>query len=199
MKNQDYKIINQKQLAKSPVFEVVRREIQTPMGQIQRDVVLHKPVVAILVVSRTKANTLADTKVLVSHEYRAGINAVDTGIPAGFIEQGEDVINAALRELKEETGIQIDVDFNPCRIEKLFTIASSGGFTNELTHIVVVDTVNDNIIQTNQTHFDTDEYVEHEWLSFQNAIQAIQQGKIQSSSGVAALMSYMSYLLSTTN
>ena len=43
---------------------------------------------------------------LVEREYRVGCDAFAYGLPAGLIDDGEDVDAAALRELREETGVE---------------------------------------------------------------------------------------------
>jgi ADP-ribose diphosphatase len=47
---------------------------------------------------------LDDDTVLLIREYAAGLHAYDLGLPKGRLERGEDVLEGANRELKEEIG-----------------------------------------------------------------------------------------------
>lgn len=48
--------------------------------------------------------TTNDNKVVMVEQYRHGINEILLEYPAGLIEEGEDIVEAARRELLEETG-----------------------------------------------------------------------------------------------
>ena len=65
---------------------------------IRRQVMRHAPCVVMLV------HDCAQDLYLVEREYRVGCDAFAYGLPAGLIDDGEDVDAAALRELREETG-----------------------------------------------------------------------------------------------
>ena len=73
--------------------------------------------------------------------------------PAGLINPGEDPVEAAVRELKEETGYVGTVDFCTPRV---FT---SPGLSSEFVHLVkmTVDLKNQPDLAT---HFDESEYIE---------------------------------------
>lgn len=49
-----------------------------------------------------------DNKILLVHPTNASWQKPTLGIPKGKVEDGEDVLTASLRELKEETGISLD-------------------------------------------------------------------------------------------
>lgn len=51
-----------------------------------------------------------DGKLLLVHPTNSGWSRATLGIPKGEIEEGEDIQLAAIRELKEETGIQLSAD-----------------------------------------------------------------------------------------
>ena len=77
-----------------------------------------------------------------------------------FIDDGEDVDAAALRELREETGVE-PIDENSCDIDHVGQFYSSEGMTDELANIMVVHLRH---WQAVERHFDADEHVESAWI-----------------------------------
>jgi ADP-ribose pyrophosphatase len=70
-------------------------------------------------------------KLVLIKEYRPAIQGYQIGIPAGLIEEDEEIEVTATRELKEETGLDlVKVDY----ISPLLT--SSAGLTDEMGRIV---------------------------------------------------------------
>lgn len=70
------------------------------------------------------------TKLVMIKEYRVPAGHYVYSFPAGLIDEGEDALQASIREFKEETGM----DFEPVGIDRpRFT---SVGLTNERVHTV---------------------------------------------------------------
>ena len=90
-----------------------------PDGSVStREVVIHPGAVAILPV-------FDDRQILLVRQYRHPVNAPLWEIPAGKLEQGEDTLACAKRELLEETG------YEATSWEKLLSFYTSPGFCNE--------------------------------------------------------------------
>lgn len=173
----EYEIVKRQNRGSFPIFDVETRDIKTSRGTISRDVVLHGNAVAVLVVDR---QTL---KVLITTEYRSGVNEVRTAIPAGLAEENETPYDTALREVAEETGAVLsDVD-----IINQTTISSSEGFTSEeVTVFVILATVT----KTGETHFDDDEYVTSSWVPMSHLINLVDNGVVKSAPAVVATRSW---------
>ena len=96
-------VLDSRHVYQGAIFGVDDLRIALPMrdgGQtvIRRQVMRHAPCVVMLV------HDCANDLYLIEREYRIGCGAFAYGLPAGLIDGGEDVEEAALRELREETG-----------------------------------------------------------------------------------------------
>lgn len=74
------------------------------------------------------------TKILLQKEFRPATNRWIYNFPAGLIDEGETAVEAAKRELREETGLEI------VKIEAVLSPAyASQGTSDELMQIVVCE------------------------------------------------------------
>ena len=105
------------------IFDVERLQVRLPNGHTSvRDVVRHRGAAAVVALTTSG-------KIALVRQYRTSLGRVTVEIPAGKLDPGEDPLECAKRELKEETG------FVAGRIAYLTTIATSCGFADELIHI----------------------------------------------------------------
>ena len=72
----------------------------------------------------------ADT-VLLIREYAAGLHSYELGLPKGRLERGEDVLEGANRELKEEVG------YGARRLELIGKLSLAPGYMSHQTHVVL--------------------------------------------------------------
>jgi ADP-ribose diphosphatase len=101
-------------LYEGPVFRVERRE--------GRDVVVHPAVAAVIAVDRHDRLTLV-------RQYRVPVDTSMLELPAGFVDDGESPLEAARRELAEETGL------HGGEWAEVATFFTSAGFTDETLHL----------------------------------------------------------------
>jgi ADP-ribose pyrophosphatase len=73
-------------------------------------------------------------KMVITKEYRVPLADYEYGFPAGLIDEGETIQEAAGRELKEETGLELTrfIKIGPC-------IYSSAGMTDESVSMVYIE------------------------------------------------------------
>lgn len=146
---QNPEILSEKTLLKSPIFTIIERQLRLQTGQIITRQIVKKTKNSVLMVIQD-----VDTnKVFVQDEYRAGIDAITTGFPAGMIDAGENIYQATTREVREETGYIV----NEQQITVLDEGALSEGFCDEVTTAVLIR-VNANTPKGAQ-EFDDGEYV----------------------------------------
>ncbi len=137
----------------------------------KREIIEHSGGAAVLYVQ--------DNKIPFVRQYRYAYGESVLEIPAGKLEQGEDPFHAALRELKEETGVCA----NDAKL--LFVLYPSPGYTNE--KIYVYRALNGVI--SNATP-DEDEFLTVEWIDVQKAKEMLLRGDFHDAKTIAALQTY---------
>ncbi|KAF0095190.1 MAG: NUDIX hydrolase [Puniceicoccaceae bacterium 5H] len=87
--------------AECRVCRVYRRGFRHPISEAQGDFFVFDMPDWVVALPVTK-----DRKVLLVQQFRFGMNALTWEFPAGLIDPGEQPVEAAVRELKEETGYE---------------------------------------------------------------------------------------------
>lgn len=128
---------------------------------IRRQVVRHSGAVVMLVHDRER------DRYLIEREYRVGPGGFVYGLPAGLIDDGEDIETAALRELREETGIE-PVDGGSFGFEPIARCYPSEGMSDECSNIVAVRV---GPWTRGKRHFDRDEHVQSAWVTWDEFVK----------------------------
>lgn len=155
-------VLERETVYRGAVFAVEDMRIELPAADgggipVRRQVVRHAPCVVMLV-----HDTAAD-RYLMEREYRVGSDRYAYGIPAGLMDPGEDVLQAALRELREETGVA-PADEAAMRVDMVGDYYSSEGMSDELAHIMVIHLDRWRAVPR---HLDRDEHVWSAWVDWE--------------------------------
>ncbi len=122
---------------------------------------------------------LDDGRILMVRQYRNALDRETLEIPAGGLNPGEPAIEAAARELEEETGYQCG------KIEKLITIRTTVAFCNEKIDIYFATE-----LKKTKQHLDEDEYVNVEPCTLEELEKMIYDGVIEDSKTIASILAY---------
>lgn len=164
-------VISQETAWSGKIFDVECLEVKLPNGHVsRRDVVRHHGAVAIVALTESG-------KIALVRQYRTALDRVTVEIPAGKLEPGEDPLDCAKRELKEETG------FVPGRIAYLTTIASSCGFSDELIHLYLATQ-----LSFEGANPDEDEFLNVDLVDLQELVDAVLDGKIEDAKTVVGAL-----------
>lgn len=106
-------------------------------------------------------------QIVVEKQYRRGVDDFVYELPAGWIEKGENPIDAAKRELREETGFLAEGNFT-------IEIYPQPGYSSMKAYVVVLQ-----ITQKGNHDREQDEFIEHELLKIEKVKQMISEGKIK--------------------
>ena len=123
------RIIKKTLVAESRLFRVEQLDLEFSNGAtVQYERLRSSGFGAVLIVPMVDAQT-----VLLIREYAAGTHRYELGFPKGRVEAGEDLLEAANREIMEETG------YGARRLTPLTSLTLAPGYLGHNTHIVLAE------------------------------------------------------------
>ncbi len=164
------RILNRDELLQARNFKVARITLQNDEGkEFKREVIEHPGAACILPM-------LDDDTVLMVEQWRIGARKALLEIPAGTLDEGEDPMACAARELEEETG------YKAGKLEHLFTMYPSPGILDEKMFIFMARD-----LTKTQTNFDEDEQINLKPMSFRDLRIQLKANNIKDGKTIAAL------------
>lgn len=120
------RVLSSREVYRGPAFTVTADRVLEPSGvRARRDIVHHSGSVVILAVEDTGAEPL----ILLERQYRHAAQQILWELPAGRIDEGENRLAAAKRELLEETG------YSAAHWKRILHFYASPGFLAETMDI----------------------------------------------------------------
>jgi ADP-ribose pyrophosphatase len=146
----------------SPVFTVTDDRVVEPGGkEVHRSIVRHSGSAVVLALD-------AAGRVLVVEQFRLPARDVLWELPAGRVDPGESALEAARRELREETGYAAE------EWRELITFYPSPGFVDEKMTVFLAHDLTEGAAEPME-----DETIETHWLTVDEMEERIQSGKIR--------------------
>jgi len=114
-------------LAKTRLFHIQQLDLRFTNGvETQYERLIGSPQGAVLIVP-----LLDDETFLLIREYAAGIDRYELSLPKGRIENGEELLSAANREIMEEVG------YGAHHLHHLTSLSLAPGYLGHFTHVVI--------------------------------------------------------------
>ena len=167
----DPKIVKSEMAFKGGHIQVrVDRVIEPAGHETTREIVVHPG--AVCVVARP-----GNDDVILIRQYRHSTEGELLEIPAGGLDPGEDPLEAARRELEEETG------YSASTIIPRASFWTTPGFTTEYMWLYEATG-----LEKTQTNPDEDEVIEVDIVKIVDALQMIQDGRIRDAKTILGLL-----------
>lgn len=156
---------------KGRVFDFTVETVTLPNGnRLNMDIIRHPGAAAIVAVDDKE-------RILMLQQYRHAAGGTLWEIPAGTLEENEDPLNCARRELVEEAGC------NAGDWLKLGTIIPVPGYSDEKIHIFLA-----RALKEARQHLDPDEIIQVRRLSLTEVVRMIVNGEVKDAKTMAGLM-----------
>lgn len=172
-----WKTLSSKQLIDRPWMRVRCDKVQLPDGRVHEEYyVLSYP---------SWVNVIAETEegdIILERQYRHGLDIVSTEICAGVMEEGETPLEAAQRELEEETG------YTGGEWKEIMTVAPNPGVMDNLCHCFYAKGVK----KTCEQHLDDTEDIDVFLCPKQEVKQMLIRGEFIQALMVAPLWKFFS-------
>ena len=148
-------------------------EVQLPNNEVaKREYIVHPGASAIIPLGR-------QNEIILERQYRYATQSHHVEIPAGKRDHGESFLEAAQRELEEETGLTA-TSWTPLGVLDLCI-----GYSDEKIHYFVAQG-----LEWGEAQWDTEEKIQLFSLPLKDAYQWILEGKITDAKTVAGLLLY---------
>lgn len=176
------KVLSSKEVFEGPLFRVVRDEIEEPTGKkAMRDVIRHNGSAVILAVDDRKSRK--DPLVLIERQFRHAAQHYLYEVPAGKMDDGEDHLAAAKRELKEETG------YTAKKWTKLVRYFASPGFLGEWMQVFLAEDLTAGAAEPEE-----DESFELQMVPLSELLKLIDAGEIRDGKTMISALFYARWI-----
>lgn len=167
-----FKVIKSKLIHKGRIVTLLDEELEYPDGQVfLREVVRHRGAVGVVPL------TTDGGQVVLVEQYRHPVAREVLEIPAGIPAEGEDPLDCARRELKEETGLSSE------KIVKLTEFYTTPGYSDEVFHLYLgVD------VKEGEMEPEDDEVLKVIKLPLEQALEMVKTGEIRDAKTIVGLL-----------
>lgn len=177
------KVLSSKTVFRGKVFHVTHDDVVEPSGiHASRDVVRHSGSVVILAAD----DSAREPRILLARQYRYSAGDYMWELPAGRIDDGEDALTGAKRELLEETG------YSASKWKLALFFYPSPGFLSETMSLYLAQG-----LKKGTAHPEEDESISTRLFPLSSAMNLVMRGKIRDGKTIAGVLWFSTYLRKT--
>ena len=161
-----------------PIFSITERLCRSPLGKLRTYTVLDTVDWAIVIpVLETKRGR----EFVMVRQWRHGAQDLSLEFPGGVFDRGEDSVQAALRELREETG------YTAGKMTKLGDFNPNPAIMSNKVHFYLAE----DLVNIGTQELDEDEYVNVETIFWEDAVKGMGKAPFIHALMGTALMLYL--------
>lgn len=158
-------------------LKVLRDEVELPNGKKSTREYIPHPGAAMIV------PVTADGKLVMIRQFRYAVQSICIEFPAGKIDQGEDALETAKRELKEETGLIAQ------NYKFLTTVHPVIGYSNERIELYLATG-----LTQDKAQLDDEEFLDVFEITYNDAMEMMKKGEISDVKTMIGLFWYQQIL-----
>lgn len=167
---------NSKPIYESKWMSLYSNSYELPNGKVADDYLhLDRPDFVTILAVRNK------NELLVEKQYRRGVDEFNYEFPGGWIDKDETPIDAAVRELREETGYVASGKL-------LSALYAQPAFCSMKGHVVLLEITDGKVEKQN---LEEDENIEFSFMSISKVKEMIRNGEIKDMNTVSAFALFM--------
>jgi len=168
------RVLSSREVYRGPAFWVTTEQVLEPSGvRVRRDIVRHSGSVVILAVGENGS----EPRILLERQYRHTAGQILWELPAGRIDDGENDITAAKRELLEETG------YTAARWKCILRFYASPGFLAETMNLYLARG-----LRKGKAQPEADEVIRIQMLPLSTAVRMAMNGAIQDAKTICGIL-----------
>ena len=164
------KTLKSEKIYKGAIINLRRDKVTVQGGTSYREIIEHNGGAVIAALTE-------DKKLVMVRQYRKPADKVMLEVPAGKIDPGEKPLDAAVRELKEETG------YTAAKVEFLTQFYPSVGYSEEVLYLYLCTG-----LTPGETNFDENEAIDIEEVELDRLFKMVMSGEIDDAKTLIAIL-----------
>lgn len=171
--------IERREVFEGRLLRVFVDRVSLPDGsRVEREIVRHPGAAAVLPIWH-RQNPEGETvpTVVLLRQYRYAVGRELWEVPAGTLEPGESPEACALRELREEAGLEAD------RLRPLVSFFTTPGFSDERIHLYVATG-----LRRVEPEPEPEERIRREEIPLDRALRMVRHGEVDDAKTICALL-----------
>ena len=169
-------VVKDKKVFETPIFDLHERTLDAPGQALNHPYYVLSAPEWINIIALTP-----DQKIVLVEQYRAGVDEVTLEIPGGMVDAGESPLEAAKRELLEETGYSSD------KWEMIGKTSSNPAILSNFTHLYIAS----DCIKTAPQQTDGSEDINVSVIPLDDFLDLVRNGTVHHAIVLAAVAQYL--------